>query len=81
MPTILRSGPFRFYFYSHEPNEPAHVHVDRDVRTAKFWLEPIHLARNIGFSAVELNRIHRLEQAHQVELIGAWHGHFGPTGR
>jgi Protein of unknown function (DUF2442)/Domain of unknown function (DUF4160) len=28
------------YFYSHEPNEPAHVHVDRDDQSAKFWLKP-----------------------------------------
>ncbi|MBM5817670.1 MAG: DUF4160 domain-containing protein, partial [Cyanobacteria bacterium K_Offshore_surface_m2_239] len=28
MPTILRSGPYRIYFYSHEPNEPPHVHID-----------------------------------------------------
>jgi len=36
MPTVLRSGPYRFYFYSHEPNEPPHVHVDRDDQSAKF---------------------------------------------
>ena len=30
MPTILRSGPYRIYFYSHEPNEPPHVHVDHE---------------------------------------------------
>ncbi len=30
MPTILRIGPYRFYFYSHEPNEPPHVHIDRE---------------------------------------------------
>ena len=30
--------PYRLYFYSHEPNEPPHVHVDRDDQSAKFWL-------------------------------------------
>jgi hypothetical protein len=25
MPNVLRTGPYRIYFYSHEPNEPAHV--------------------------------------------------------
>lgn len=60
MPTVLRNGPYRVYFYSHEPNEPAHVHVDRDDDSAKFWLEPVALARNYGFSAVELRRIHRM---------------------
>ena len=44
MPTVLRSGPYRFYFYSHEPNEPPHVHVDRDDLSAKFWLQPVGLA-------------------------------------
>lgn len=29
MPTVLRSGPYRVYFFSHDPNEPPHVHVDR----------------------------------------------------
>jgi hypothetical protein len=38
------------YFHSHEPNEPPHVHVDRDDQSAKFWLAPVALARNLGFS-------------------------------
>jgi hypothetical protein len=38
MPTVLRSGPYRVYFYSHESNEPAHVHIDRDQASCKFWL-------------------------------------------
>jgi hypothetical protein len=29
-PAVLRSGPYRFYFVSHDLHEPAHVHVDRD---------------------------------------------------
>ena len=40
MPTVLREEGYRFYFYSHEPNEPPHVHVDKGGSTAKFWLEP-----------------------------------------
>jgi hypothetical protein len=45
MPTVLRSGPYRFYFYNHEPNDPPHVHVDRDDLSAKFWLPPVELNR------------------------------------
>ena len=41
MPAILRIGAYRFYFYSHEPNEPPHIHIDRDNLTAKFWLQPV----------------------------------------
>jgi hypothetical protein len=77
MPTLLRSGPYRFYFYSHEPNEPPHVHVDRDDLSAKFWLQSLELARNFGFSAKELRHIQEIAEAHQAEFVEAWNGHFG----
>jgi hypothetical protein len=80
MPTVLRSGPYRFYFYSHEPDEPPHIHVDRDDSSAKFWLDPIGLARNLGFSPKELRRIHKLVVANQVLFLEAWHGHFSIDG-
>ena len=81
MPTVLREGPYRFYFYSHEPNEPPHVHVDRDDLSAKFWLTPVSLARNLGFSAVELRRLQSMVEEHKAELLEAWHGHFGADRR
>ena len=77
MPTVLRSGPYRVYFFSHEPNEPPHVHVDRDDSTCKFWLAPVALARNLGFSARDLAQIERLIQQHLLLLIEAWNYHFG----
>ncbi len=77
MPTVLRIGPYRFYFFSHEPNEPAHIHIDRERISAKFWLQPVHLARNIGFSPKELNTLHNLVQENQNVLLEAWYGHFG----
>ncbi|HEU4826354.1 MAG TPA: DUF4160 domain-containing protein [Dongiaceae bacterium] len=49
-----REQGYRFYFYSHEPNEPSHVHVDKGSSSAKFWLDPVRLSRNHGFSAPEL---------------------------
>jgi len=30
MPTVLRKGPYRVYFFSHDMTEPPHVHVDRE---------------------------------------------------
>jgi hypothetical protein len=80
MPTVLREGPYRVYFYSHEPNEPPHVHVDRERLSAKFWLEPVGLARNFGFSAKELRHIEGLIREHQAECVEAWNGHFGAGG-
>lgn len=77
MPTVLRSGPYRFYFYSHEPNEPPHVHVDRDDDSAKFWLEPISLARNLGFRGHELRELEKIIHDNQYKLLEAWNGWFG----
>jgi hypothetical protein len=80
MPTVLREGPYRFYFYSHESNEPAHVHVDRDTNSAKFWLNPVGLARNLGFGATELNRVEKIVRENQVFLLEEWNGYFGVGG-
>ncbi|MEX2139504.1 MAG: DUF4160 domain-containing protein [Pirellulales bacterium] len=80
MPTVLRSGPYRFYFWSHESSEPAHIHVDRDDSSAKYWLQPVSLARNLGFRAHELRRVQALVVQHQAQLLEAWHGHFGTGG-
>jgi len=77
MPTVLRSGPYRLYFYSHEPNEPPHVHVDRESRTTKFWLEPVALASNLGFAAHELSRIERIVAQNERMLRNAWYDYFG----
>ena len=81
MPTILRIDGFRFYFYSHEPNEPRHVHVDRSRGTAKIWLEPVALARSSGFVASELRDVLKLVHANREQLIEAWNGYFGDGGR
>ncbi len=80
MPTVLRSGPYRFYFWSHELNEPPHIHVDREKFSAKFWLGPVSLARNVGFRAHELRDIQALVVQHLAEFLEAWHGHFGAGG-
>ncbi|MGH9531783.1 MAG: DUF4160 domain-containing protein [Terriglobales bacterium] len=76
MPTVLGSGPYRIYFVSHDLNEPRHVHVDRDDQSAKFWLAPVALARNLGFNAVELRRIQRLLAEHEPQLVEAWNEYF-----
>ena len=77
MPTVLRSGPYRFYFFSHEPNEPPHVHVDRDEATAKVWLGSVELARSRGFRPKEINAILALVAQHRDRMQEAWHDYFG----
>jgi uncharacterized protein DUF4160 len=49
MPTVLRVGRYRFFFFSNENNEPSHIHVKAGSDQAKFLLEPISLAANYGF--------------------------------
>jgi hypothetical protein len=33
-------GPYRFFSFSSDRGEPIHVHVERERKTAKFWLGP-----------------------------------------
>ena len=56
MPTALRVGPYRFFFYAGDRDEPPHVHVERDDKLAKFWLDPLRLQSNTGFARAELGR-------------------------
>lgn len=52
MPTSLRIGPYRFYFYAYDCHEPRHAHADRDNKMAKFWLDPeVYLAESYGYIA------------------------------
>ena len=76
MPTVLRSGPYKLYFYSHEPNEPPHVHIDRDEQSCKFWLKPVILAHNLGFSPKELRDLEKLVIKNEQRLLEAWHEYF-----
>jgi hypothetical protein len=64
------------YFHSHEPNEPPHIHVDRDDESAKFWLEPVALAVNLGFGPAELRRVQRMVAANRALVLEKWHERF-----
>ena len=77
MPTVLLSGPYRIYFVSHDLGEPAHVHVDRDKASAKIWLEPVSLSRNLGFGPRELRSVERLVFENRAALLKAWNEYFG----
>ncbi len=76
MPTILRIGGFRFFFYSGEGNEPPHIHVARDNKLAKLWLNPVNLASSTGFKSQELTQIRSIVIEHRTIFLEAWHAHF-----
>ena len=77
MPTVLRWGPYRAFFYSNEGGEPAHVHVRAADREAKIWLEDMSVAVNYRFPQRELGDIMRELEAHRDSLLEAWHDYFG----
>lgn len=76
MPTVLRNGPYRFFFYAGDRDEPEHVHVERDNQIAKFWLDPVRLQRSGGFSSSEINRIQKLVEENREDLIRSWNEYF-----
>lgn len=78
MPRIKRiAGPYRFFFTSFDCNEPPHIHVERENKTCKFWLDPLGLARNHSFNARELNVIRGIIQTHLIAIMEAWNEHCG----
>lgn len=77
MPTVLRIGPYRFFFVSLDYDEPPHVHVKRENMVAKFWLEPVALQKSGGFRRSELNRIARLVNDNRQVLLEGWYEFFG----
>lgn len=76
MPTVSRINGYRFYFYSHEPNEPPHIHVDKAGASLKAWLDPVTLAKNIGFRRHEIHAILQIVMAHQQAFLETWHEYF-----
>jgi hypothetical protein len=76
MPTVLRVHGFRFFFFSNECGEPAHVHVERAESYAKIWLDPIMLECSFGFRSGELSEIQRLVLEHRTYLQERWNEFF-----
>lgn len=77
MPTVLRAGPYRFFFYSGDRDEPMHVHAQRDDSVAKFWLDPVRLHSSGGFSRAEIARVEAIIKEHHDDFVRAWHDYFG----
>jgi len=78
MPTVKNiPGPYRFFFYSFDCNEPKHIHVQREKSICKFWLEPVSLSKNHGFSPKELNSIRQMIKSNRSKFLEAWHEHCG----
>ena len=77
MPTVLRSGPYRLYFYSSDGDEPPHVHVTRDECAAKYWLEPLRYESSVGFRPVEMRRIQAIIAENREQILERWNEYLG----
>jgi hypothetical protein len=76
MPTVFRVGPYRFFFYAGDREEPPHIHVERDDNQAKFWLAPVRFQKNLGFKGAELKKIANLVEENQEDLMRSWDEYF-----
>lgn len=72
MPTALRMKGYRFYFVMFDLDEPVHIHVDKQGKTAKFWLSPVRVARNQGYRDHELNEIESIINDRWQQFIKLW---------
>ena len=78
MPTVRNiAGPYRFFFYSFDCNERAHVHIQRERMVCKFWIQPVALSRNQGFAPKELNIIRGIIVKNRDKITEAWNEHCG----
>jgi hypothetical protein len=77
MPTVLRIRSTRFFFYSNEGSERAHIHIEQAGALAKFWLDPVSLAASSRFSGQELRQLERQVSEHRQQFLEAWHDYFG----
>jgi hypothetical protein len=77
VPTVLRVAGYRFFFFSNERGEPAHIHVEQGERYAKFWLEGATLASSRSFRSGQLAELRRLVIEHRALFQERWNEHFG----
>jgi hypothetical protein len=78
MPTVLKLGPHRFFFFSREGQEPPHIHVETAENAAKFWLTPVSLAWAVGYNAREIRAVRELVEQNATRFLEKWYEHF-PT--
>lgn len=72
MPTVLRIGQYRFFFFSYDLGEKMHIHVIKEKNEAKFWLDPVSLAENQGLSAHEVQTVLKLITENKELIKNEW---------
>ena len=76
MPTIFREGSYRFFFYAGDRNEPVHVHIERDDKIAKVWLDPLRLCSSGGFKRYEIATVLKIIKENREIMVEGWNVYF-----
>lgn len=71
MPTVLRVGGFRFYFYGGD-HEPAHVHVRNGDGVVVIDIETARVRRVEGVRDKDMRRAKALVAEHRDLLLVEW---------
>jgi len=72
----MRIGPYRFFFFAGDRDEPMHIHVERDTALVKFWLAPVRFQHSIGFGRTELVKVESLVVENCEAMKEAWNDYF-----
>ena len=73
MPVVLRVAGYKFFFYQADvANEPPHIHVTKEENDAKFWLDPVKIAREGRFRKSDLRDIELIIEDNLQFLLNAW---------
>jgi hypothetical protein len=80
VPTVLHWNGYRFFFYSADGDEPAHIHVVKGDREAKVWLNDCAVAINLGFAARDLHEIVRKIREQRAAFLETWNDYFADRG-
>ncbi len=75
MPTVKIIYGYRFFFYSND-HDPLHVHVEKDKKTAKYYLQPFELVKSRGFNASELKKTGIIIEDNLELLKQKWYEYF-----
>ncbi len=75
MPTVKIIYGYRFFFYSND-HDPIHIHVEKDKKTVKYYLQPLELVKSRGFNASELKKIGIIIEDNLELLKQKWYEYF-----
>lgn len=68
---LARQG-YRFWFYEADLDEPPHVHIGKEGQEAKYWLDPVKMARAGKFRPVDLREIEHIINDNLDFLLRTW---------